>query len=270
MTFLNDAKRHKLHELIFEADTFWGKFFDLLLIGAILVSVIVVMLESVYSLNMKYGKLFKVLEWLFTILFTIEYLARIIALKKPVFYIKSFYGIIDLLAIIPTYLSLLFVGTQALVVLRIMRLLRIFRVLKLVRFLSEANKLFFALRASMPKITVFLIGVVCLTMIVGTIMYIIEGGENGFDSIPRSIYWAIVTMTTVGYGDIAPHTVLGQTLASFIMILGYGIIAVPTGIVTSHIHMARNKKISTQACPSCSAEGHDVDAAFCKYCGARM
>lgn len=270
MIFFNDAKRHKLHELIFEADTFWGKFFDLLLIGAILVSVIVVMLESVYSLNMKYGKLFKVLEWAFTILFTIEYLARIIALKKPVFYIKSFYGIIDLLAIIPTYLSLLFVGTQALIVLRIMRLLRIFRVLKLVRFLSEANKLFFALRASMPKITVFLISVICLTMIVGTIMYIIEGGENGFDSIPRSIYWAIVTMTTVGYGDIAPHTVLGQTLASFIMILGYGIIAIPTGIVTSHIHMARKKKISTQACPSCSAEGHDVDATFCKYCGAKM
>lgn len=270
MTFFNDATRHKLHELIFEADTFWGKFFDLVLIGSILASVIVVMLESVGSLNIKYGNLFKILEWVFTILFTIEYLARIAALKKPIYYIKSFYGIIDLLAIVPTYLSLLLVGTQALVVLRILRLLRIFRVLKLVRFLSEANKLFFALRSSMPKITVFLIGVLCITMIVGTIMYIIEGGENGFDSIPRSIYWAIVTMTTVGYGDIAPHTVLGQTLASFIMIMGYGIIAIPTGIVTSHIHMARNKKISGQACPSCSAEGHDTDAAYCKYCGAKM
>jgi voltage-gated potassium channel len=270
MTFINETKQHKLHEIIFEADTFWGKIFDLLLIGAILSSVIVVMLESVYSMNIKYGKLFKVLEWIFTILFTIEYIARIITLKKPIYYIKSFYGIIDLLSIVPTYLSFFFVGTQALVVLRIMRLLRIFRILKLVRFLSEANKLFYALRSSMPKITVFLIGVVCITMIVGTIMYIIEGGENGFDSIPRSIYWAIVTMTTVGYGDIAPHTVLGQTLASFIMILGYGIIAVPTGIVTSQIHLARKKKISTQACPTCSAEGHDTDADYCKYCGSKM
>ncbi len=270
MTFFNDDARQKLHEIIFEADTPLGKFFDLLLIVAILASVIVVMLESVTSLDRQYGILFDTLEWIFTILFTLEYFARIISLRKPYFYIKSFYGVIDLLSILPTYLSLLLTGTQALMVLRIMRLFRIFRVLKLVRFLSEATKLFDALRSSMPKITVFLVGVICINLIVGTLMYIIEGGQNGFDSIPRSIYWAIVTMTTVGYGDIAPTTVLGQTLASFIMILGYGIIAVPTGIVTSEIHLAKNKKVSTQVCPSCGSEGHESDAKFCKYCGARM
>ena len=270
MTFISKSTRQKLHEIIFEADTFRGKFFDLLLISGIIMSVVVVMLESVQSMNLKYGNAFKIMEWIFTILFTFEYIARIIVLKKPIYYIKSFYGIIDLLSIVPTYLSLFFFGTQALIVLRIMRLLRIFRILKLVRFLSEANKLFYALKASLPKIIVFLVSVVCIMLIVGTLMYIIEGGENGFDSIPRSIYWAIVTMTTVGYGDIAPHTILGQTLASFIMILGYGIIAVPTGIVASQIHKTKNKKISAQACPSCSREGHDVDANFCKHCGVKM
>lgn len=270
MTFFNDSKRQRLHEVIFEAETPLGKFFDILLILAILASVLVVMLESVPSLDLKFGKLFDVLEWIFTIVFTLEYFARIISLKKPYYYIKSFYGIIDLLSVLPTYLSLLFAGTQALMVLRIMRLLRIFRVLKLVRFLSEANRLFYALSASMPKIIVFLVSVVCINLIVGTLMYIVEGGQNGFDSIPRSIYWAIVTMTTVGYGDIAPVTVMGQTLASFIMILGYGIIAVPTGIVTSEIHLAKKKKVSTEVCPSCGSEGHDVDASFCKFCGSKM
>lgn len=270
MTIIGESKRQKLHEIIFGADTFWGKFFDLVLIWAILISVLVVMLESVNSFNVEYGKIFKILEWFFTILFTLEYIARIISLKKPLTYITSFYGIIDLLSIIPTYLSLFLIGSQALVVLRIMRLLRIFRVLKLVRFLREANKLFYALRVSMPKIIVFVVGVVCITMIVGTLMYIIEDGQNGFDSIPRSIYWAIVTMTTVGYGDIAPVTILGQTLASFVMILGYGIIAVPTGIVTSEIHMTKYKKISTRSCSSCSEEGHEADAVFCKHCGAKL
>lgn len=270
MTFFSDATRQKLHEVIFEAETPLGKLFDLLLIIAILASIIIVMLESVLTLNLKYGKLFYRLEWIFTILFTFEYFARIASLKKPIHYIKSFYGVIDLLSILPTFLSLFFSGTQALMVLRVMRLLRIFRILKLVRFLSEANKLFYALKASMPKIIVFLVSVVCINLIVGTLMYIIEGGENGFDSIPRSIYWAIVTMTTVGYGDIAPVTVTGQTLASFIMILGYGIIAVPTGIVTSEIHLAKTKKISTESCPSCGSEGHEVDASYCKNCGAKM
>lgn len=270
MTFFSDATRQKLHEVIFEAETPLGKLFDILLIVAILASIIIVMLESVLTLNLKYGKLFYTLEWIFTIIFTFEYFARIASLKKPIYYIKSFYGVIDLLSILPTFLSLLFSGTQALMVLRVMRLLRIFRILKLVRFLSEANKLFYALKASLPKIIVFLVSVVCINLIVGTLMYIIEGGENGFDSIPRSIYWSIVTMTTVGYGDIAPVTVTGQTLASFIMILGYGIIAVPTGIVTSEIHLAKTKKISTEACPSCGSEGHEVDASYCKYCGAKM
>ena len=270
MTFFSDAKRQKLHQVIFEAETPLGKFFDILLILAIIASVIVVMLESVKRLDLEYGKLFDTLEWVFTILFTLEYFARIISLKKPIFYIKSFYGVIDLLSVLPTYLSLFLVGTQALMVLRIMRLLRIFRVLKLVRFLSEANKLFYAMKASLPKIIVFLVSVVCINLIVGTLMYIIEGGEHGFDSIPRSIYWSIVTMTTVGYGDIAPVTATGQTLASFVMILGYGIIAVPTGIVTSEIQSAKNKKISTEVCPSCGSEGHEVDANYCKYCGAKM
>ena len=270
MSFFSDSTRRKLHEIIFEADTPLGRFFDIFLIVAILSSVLVVMLESVKSLDQKYGQFFDLLEWIFTVFFTMEYFARIFSLKKPHYYIKSFYGIIDLLSILPTYLSLFFVGTQAFMVLRIMRLLRIFRVLKLVRFLSEANKLFTALKASMPKIIVFLVVVICINLIVGTLMYIIEGGRNGFDSIPRSIYWAIVTMTTVGYGDIAPATVLGQTLASFIMILGYGIIAVPTGIVTSEMHRAKSKTISTQVCPSCGREGHDSDAKYCKFCGTKM
>jgi voltage-gated potassium channel len=270
MSLITDDQREKIHEVIFEAETPLGKFFDILLIVAILASVIVVMLESVGSLDEKFGLLFDTLEWIFTILFTLEYFARIISLRIPVHYIKSFYGIIDLLAILPTYLSLLFTGTQALMVLRIMRLLRIFRVLKLVRFLSEAEKLFSALKSSMPKITVFLVSVVCINLIVGTLMYIIEGGVNGFDSIPRSIYWSIVTMTTVGYGDIAPVTVTGQTLASFIMILGYAIIAVPTGIVVSEIQGTKINLISTEVCPSCGREGHETDAKFCKFCGSKM
>lgn len=270
MTILANDKKQKLHEVIFEADTPLGKAFDLVLIWAILASVVVVMLESVASFDQRYGKILDILEWIFTILFTLEYFARIYTLKKPIHYVLSFYGIVDLCSFLPTYLSLLFVGTQALMVFRIFRLLRIFRVLKLVRFLSEANHLFSALKESMPKITVFLVGVLCINLIIGTLMYIIEGGANGFDSIPRSIYWSIVTMTTVGYGDIAPQTIFGQTLASFIMILGYGIIAVPTGIVTSKIHILKDQKISTQVCPSCGNEGHAIDARYCKYCGEKM
>ena len=270
MALLSDRTKNKIHEIIFEADTFLGRLFDIVLIIAIITSVIVVLLESVGSIDAKYGKLFDTLEWIFTILFTLEYFARIASLKKPWKYVTSFYGLVDLFSFLPTYLSLFFVGTQALMVFRILRLLRIFRVLKLVRFLSEANNIYAALRASMPKITVFLVGVMCINLIIGALMYIIEGGTNGFDSIPRSIYWSIVTMTTVGYGDIAPHTVTGQALASFIMILGYGIIAVPTGIVTSKMHLIKDQEISTQACPSCSKEGHDVDAEYCKHCGAHL
>jgi voltage-gated potassium channel len=270
MTISPNRKKQKLHEVIFEADTPLGKAFDIFLIWAILASVVVVMLESVSSFDQKYGRLFNALEWIFTIFFTLEYFARIYSLKKPIYYITSFYGIVDLCSFLPTYLSLLLVGTQALMVFRILRLLRIFRVLKLVRFLSEANHLFEALKESLPKITVFLVGVLCINLIIGTMMYIIEGGVNGFDSIPRSIYWSIVTMTTVGYGDIAPQTIVGQTLASFIMILGYGIIAVPTGIVTSKMHIIKEQKVSTQSCPSCGREGHASDAKFCKFCGEKL
>ncbi len=270
MTFSSNGKKQKLHEIIFEADTPLGKAFDIFLIWIILASVVVVMLESVSSFDKKYGATLDILEWIFTILFTLEYFARIYTLKKPIHYISSFYGIVDLCSFLPTYLSLFFVGTQALMVFRILRLLRIFRVLKLVRFLSEANHLFSALKESMPKITVFLVGVVCINLIIGTLMYIIEGGANGFDSIPRSIYWSIVTMTTVGYGDIAPQTIIGQTLASFIMILGYGIIAVPTGIVTSKMHTIKEQNISTQACPSCGREGHAIDANYCRFCGEKL
>lgn len=270
MTFLANEKKQKLHEVIFEADTPMGKAFDIFLIFAILASVVVVMLESVASIDRRFAMTLDVLEWIFTILFTLEYFARIYTLKKPIHYIVSFYGIVDLCSFIPTYLSLFFVGTQALMVFRILRLLRIFRVLKLVRFLSESNHLVNALKESLPKITVFLVGVLCINLIIGTLMYIIEGGANGFDSIPRSIYWSIVTMTTVGYGDIAPQTVLGQTLASFIMILGYGIIAVPTGIVTSKMHTIKEFQVSTQSCPSCGSEGHAADAKHCKFCGEKL
>ncbi len=270
MTFSANRKKQKLHEVIFEADTPIGKAFDIFLIWIILASVVVVMLESVSSFDERAGEILDILEWIFTILFTLEYFARIYSLKKPIHYITSFYGIVDLCSFLPTYLSLFFVGTQALMVFRILRLLRIFRVLKLVRFLSEANHLFNALKESMPKITVFLVGVLCINLIIGTLMYIIEGGANGFDSIPRSIYWSIVTMTTVGYGDIAPQTIPGQTLASFIMILGYAIIAVPTGIVTSKMHSVREQKISTQSCPNCGREGHSSDAKYCKFCGERL
>ena len=270
MAFLSDQKKQKLHEIIFESDTPAGKAFDISLIVAIIASVIVVILESVESIRGDYGQLLHTLEWTFTILFTIEYFARIIAIKKPLYYVTSFFGVIDLLSFAPTYLSVISYGAHTLMIFRILRLLRIFRVLKLVRFLSEAKHLSIALRLSMPKITVFLVGVLCANLIVGALMYIIEGEENGFDSIPKGIYWAVVTMTTVGYGDIAPQTVLGQTLASFVMILGYGIIAVPTGIVTSKLHMVKEPKISTQSCPVCGKEGHDVDAKFCKFCGDKL
>jgi voltage-gated potassium channel len=203
-------------------------------------------------------------------MFTVEYLLRLACVGRPLKYAFSFYGIVDLLAIVPTYLSLLLPGSQYLLVIRILRILRIFRILKLVAYLSEARLLMRALRASSRKITVFLFTVLTLVVIFGSLMYVIEGEANGFTSIPRSIYWAIVTLTTVGYGDISPQTGMGQTLASMVMILGYSIIAVPTGIVTVEMSQAFRQKVSTQACPECSAEGHDADARYCKYCGAAL
>ncbi len=262
--------RSKIHEVIFESDTPAGKWFDIALILCILLSVIAVMLDSVKSINIPYGRHLYKIEWLFTILFTIEYFSRIISVDRPIKYITSFFGIVDLLAILPTYLSLLLPGTQYLLVIRILRVLRIFRILKLATYVGEGRVLLQALRASRRKITIFLFTVLTVVIITGSAMYLIEGAANGFTSIPRAIYWSIVTLTTVGYGDISPKTELGQVLAAMIMILGYAIIAVPTGIVTVELSRAEHKKITLRACPSCGRDGHEGDAEHCKFCGAHL
>ena len=261
--------RARLHEVIFEADTSAGKAFDVALLCLILLSVLAVMLDSVTWVNAGFGEWLYMIEWLFTILFTVEYALRLYSVRRPLRYALSFYGLVDLVAVIPTYLSLLIAGTQSLLVVRALRLLRIFRVLKLAQYLGEANVLMTALRASRAKMTVFLGAVLTIVLIMGAAMYLIEGEEHGFTSIPTSMYWAIVTMTTVGYGDITPTTAIGQTLSAMLMILGYGIIAVPTGIVSAELVRAP-KTVSTQACPSCAAEGHDFDATHCKYCGVSL
>jgi voltage-gated potassium channel len=266
-----DSFRFRLHEIIFEADTPAGKLFDVVLIACILASVVVVTLDSVQSIQVRYGVWLQLLEWFFTALFSFEYLLRLSCVREPLRYVRSFYGIVDLLAILPSYVSLFIPGSQYLLSVRILRLLRVFRVLKLVSYLSEAQALGSALRASGRKISVFLLAVFSLVVILGSLMYLIEGPENGFNDIPTSAYWAIVTLTTVGYGDIAPVTPFGKLLASLVMILGYGIIAVPTGIVTVELsHAHRKSHISTQACPRCTAEGHDVNAVHCKFCGEKL
>jgi len=262
--------RAVLHEIIFEADTSAGKLFDILLIISILLSVITVMLDSVDSIKTAYGPILYTAEWFFTLIFTIEYGLRILCVGRPVKYMKSFFGIVDLLSILPTYIGLFIPGSHYMIVIRILRVLRIFRVLKIAQYLGESAMLLQALKESRRKITIFLFTVMILVIIVGSLMYIIEGQRNGFTSIPRSIYWAIVTLTTVGYGDISPKTNAGQALAALVMILGYGIIAVPTGIVTVEMSRVRPKKVSTQSCPECAAEGHDHDAVFCKYCGTKL
>lgn len=262
--------RFRIHQVIFEADTPAGKAFDVALLVAIVLSVTAVLLESVAQVRAEYGELLRAVEWTFTILFTAEYLLRLASVGKPLRYARSFYGVIDLLAVVPTYLSFVIAGSQTFIVLRALRLLRVFRVLKLVHFLGEAHMLYAALRASSRKIVVFLGGVLTTVLIVGALMYLIEGPENGFTSIPLSVYWAIVTMTTVGYGDLAPQTVAGKFLASVVMILGYGIIAVPTGIVSVEIASTLKHSTVTQACTQCGAEGHATDADYCKYCGAKL
>lgn len=263
--------RRKLHEIIFEADTKEGKAFDVVLLILIAISVISVMLESIAGVRAAYGPLLRTIEWGVTVLFTIEYVLRLSCVGRPLAYAVSFFGLVDLAAILPTYLSLFVGGAQSLLVIRALRLLRVFRVLKLVHFMVEAQVLRRALQASRRKILVFLGSVSTLVLIVGALMYLIEGEESGFTSIPQSIYWAIVTLTTVGYGDIAPITVLGKVLASLVMIIGYAIIAVPTGIVTVELNRAsKASQVSTQACPVCSAEGHDFDAEYCKYCGSKL
>lgn len=259
--------RHKLYEIVFEAETPAGRAFDILVITLIVLSVIAVFLESVRSMREAFGSELRLVEWVFTILFSIELLLRMIAVKRPVRYLLSFYGLVDLLAILPTYLSLFIPGTQYLLTIRILRLLRIFRILKLTEYVLGGRVILTALRASKQKISVFLVAVLTIVTVVGSLMYVIEGEEHGFIDIPTSIYWAIVTMTTVGYGDLSPQTALGKLLASVVMILGYGIIAVPTGIVTAELARTAIPS-STHVCPECHAEAHDADAVHCKYCGA--
>ncbi len=269
----NDSQsrwRFKLHEVIFEADTPAGKWFDVLLILSILASVLMVMLDSVSAIQKTYGQILLAGEWLFTILFTIEYLLRLLSVGRPLAYATSFFGVVDFLAILPTYLGIFIPGAQYFMIIRVLRVLRIFRIFKLVQYMGEMRLLIQALRASRRKIIVFLLVVSILVTIFGSLIYLIEDPKDGFTSIPKSIYWSIVTLTTVGYGDISPKTSLGQALSALIMIIGYGIIAVPTGIVTVELAQAFGRKISTQACLECSAEGHDNDAKFCKYCGARL
>jgi voltage-gated potassium channel len=262
--------RRRLYVVIFEAETPAGRGFDVALLVLILLSVLAVLLESVAGLRADYGRELRWLEWAITLLFTLEYLLRLWVVRRPLAYAWSFFGVVDLLAILPTYLSLAIPGAQSLLVIRALRLLRVFRILKLVHFLGEAQVLQRALRASGRKITVFLVTVLTLVLVIGAVMYLVEGPENGFTSIPESMYWAIVTMTTVGYGDIAPRTLPGKLLASLVMIIGYAIIAVPTGIVTVEMAEASRRTRSTRACPTCGEEDHDRDARFCKRCGAAL
>ena len=264
--------RFRLHEIIYESNTFAGKAFDVGLLIAIFTSIIIVMLDSVHSLHIQYGELFNTLEWVFTILFTIEYILRLVCIKKPAHYIFSLFGTIDLLALAPSWLAIFFPGAHSLLVLRALRLLRIFRIFKLAHFLFEIDFLKRALMNSIRKISIFLLTVLMLTVVLGSIMYLVEQRENGFSNIPESIYWAIVTITTVGYGDISPVTPLGKFVASLVMLIGYAIIAVPTGIITHDFAVAgrrRNKELY-ESCPDCGREGHDADARFCKYCGSSL
>ena len=270
MSTTSQSRRERIHEIIFGADTPLGKAFDVGLMILIVASVLAVVLESVNSIHDEYGSWLRAFEWFVTITFTIEYILRLYCVDKPLRYARSFFGIVDVLAILPTFLGVLFPGAQSLLVIRGLRLLRVFRVLKLVHFVGEASQLRVALQASLRKIIVFLGAVLAIVVIVGSMMYLIEGEEHGFSNIPLSIYWAIVTMTTVGYGDMSPETPLGKALAAVIMILGYGIIAVPTGIVSVELAGAARLTVTRRACPGCGAQGHDADAKHCKFCGDEL
>ena len=267
--------RRRMYKIFFEADTRMGRIFEVVLLGMILASVIATTLESVEQINKNYGRIITVAEWTFTVAFTVEYVLRLICVPRPLRYAGSFFGIIDLLAILPAYLGLLpFFDSRTGYVsaVRVIRLVRVFRVFKLAKFLEESKTIMEALKASRPKIIVFLTFIIMLVIMIGSVMYFIEGNRpnSGFTSIPRSIYWAVVTLTTVGYGDIAPSTPLGQFFAGLVMIIGYGVIAVPTGIVSAELAKADEKESTTVTCQSCGAEGHDVDAQHCKYCGAKL
>lgn len=260
----------RAHEIIFGSDTPAGKLFDIVLIVAIVLSIAVVMLDSMEAFRSRHGRALRIAEWVFTLLFTAEYLLRLSCVRRPMHYAKSFFGIVDLLSILPTFVSLLIPRAQAMHVIRMVRILRVFRILKLVNYVAESEHLVRALYASRRKIQVFLFAVFTLVVVFGALMHLIEGPENGFTSIPRGMYWAIVTMTTVGYGDISPETSLGQAIAALIMILGYGVIAVPTGIVGAELSRPQSGQVSGRACPECGAGGHDHDARFCRLCGAQL
>ncbi len=266
-----DGLRRRLYTIIFEADTRAGRHFDVLLVATILLSITVVLLGSVPRIQAEHGRSFALAEWGFTLLFTAEYIARLSCVRHPGRYAKSFFGIIDLISILPTYFALLVPEAGALLDIRILRLLRIFRIFKLTLYVAEYMLLAQALRASMRKILIFLSVVLMLVLILGTVMYVVEGPENGFTSIPIAMYWAVVTMTTVGYGDLTPQTGLGKFIASLMMLLGWGILAVPTGIVTAEMTSQRmNRKPTTRTCPNCLTEGHEAEAHFCRDCGERL
>lgn len=260
--------RENLNTIIFGAETTLGKAFDVVLIISIICSVIAVMLGSVGWIQQKYWEILFYFEWFFTILFTLEYCLRLISVRRPLLYARSFFGLVDFLSIIPTYLSFLFPSIKYMLVIRTLRLLRVFRVLKLAAYMDEAQVLMSALSKSWRKILVFLHTILTLVVVFGSLMYVVEGSEAGFTSIPKSVYWAIVTLTTVGYGDIAPQTPLGQMIAAFIMVMGYGIIAVPTGIYSAElIKTYKPENITNHACPDCGKTGHDYNAEYCKFCG---
>lgn len=263
--------KEKAWDIIFESDTFYGRLFDEVLLVFILLSIVVVMLESIESVRIQWGQLLTNSEWFFTIIFTIEYLIRILVSPKPKKYIFSFLGVVDFLAIIPTYISVIFPEAQPFIIIRSIRLLRIYRILKLYRFIRAGNLLILALLNSLRKIAIFMMFILVLVILLGTIMYVVEDGKNGFYSIPLSIYWAVITLTTVGYGDIVPITALGKFIATFIMLLGYSIIAIPTGIVS--IEMSRSfvrKDDKNKYCKYCQEPSHAIDAHFCRVCGSRL
>lgn len=267
---LNPSLRKKLYEIIFEADTPLGKIFDVVLLYAISLSVLTVILESVEEIRDQTGALLFYAEWIFTLFFTFEYVVRLYCTPKPLKYAFSFFGLVDLLAILPSYLSFYFLGTQSLLVIRGFRLIRIFRILKLGRYNQEAKVLVAALHASRPKITVFLSSILGLVLVMGSTMYLIEGEESGFTNIPKGIYWAIVTLTTVGYGDLVPQTTLGQVIASAVMILGYAVIAVPTGIVSVELAKTDKLDLYLTTCTKCDHDNHSLDAIFCLRCGEKL
>ena len=266
--------RLRWYTIIFEADTRAGRWFDVALIVAILLSIVVVMADSVQAIHLRHGRSFASLEWIFTLLFTAEYIARLLCVRRPMQYATSFFGIIDLIAVLPTYLALFFPELQALIDVRVLRLLRVFRVFKLAAYVAEYQFLGRALAASGRKILVFLSAVLMAVLVMGTVMYVVEGPANGFTSIPTSVYWAISTVTTVGFGDITPKTDLGRLISSFMMLMGWGILAVPTGIVTAEMASQRRSQLSqaptTRTCHECLTEGHAADANFCFNCGARL